>query len=519
MKMKNILTITFLALAAVSLNSCSLDETTYGETTSQNYYKTQAEMEQTLTGAYLQLRQTWNEFALDQDFIGDCTTDDALKGGSSDGDRSEVQSLSNFIVYADNAEVSCRWNILFDLVNRCNDVIYYAPQASGDSTILKRYVNEAKALRAYGYYELVTTFGGVPLLTRPMLPTEILKVARSSANDIYKQIESDCKDAESLPAKSEYNDSDAYRCTRGFAKTMLAKTYMFQNDYTDAESVLNEIVNVDRDYSLLPNYGENWFKEYENSSESIFEIPNKVYNKDIATGTNVPHYFTSRLVEGYQGYGFHCPTQDLYNAYDKDDPRITYVFTQTGDRYKGDSLCQDNSQSPSGYHDYKMTVPTVDKQGCYVWMISYNIRMIRYADVLLLYAEALNENGKSSQALTYLNMVRRRARNSNPKDPRRDKQAYIPATTSTTLPDITETNQDALRQIIWHERRCELAMEGWRRDDLMRQKRFGKVMRAYASKYQTTKGAGFDDSRDYLLPVPQGEIDKSNDVLIQNPGY
>ena len=166
-----------------------------------------------------------------------------------------------------------------------------------------------------------------------------------------------------------------------------------------------------------------------------------------------------------------------------------------------------------------MTVPQVEKEGYDVWMIPYNIRIIRYSDLLLLYAEALNENGKSSEALTYLNMVRRRARNTNPLDPRKDKQTYVPAVTASTLPDITTTNQDELRQIIWHERRVELAMEGWRRDDLMRQKRFGKVMRDYAKKYGVEKGAKFNDSRDYLLPIPQGEIDKSNGILKQNPGY
>ena len=88
-----------------------------------------------------------------------------------------------------------------------------------------------------------------------------------------------------------------------------------------------------------------------------------------------------------------------------------------------------------------------------------------------------------------------------------------------TLPDITETDQERLKEIIWKERRCELAMEGWRRDDLMRQKRFGTVMRAYATKYNTSKGANFRDDRDYLFPIPQGERDKSNNILSQNPGF
>lgn len=505
-------------LVSWSLTSCNLDEPTYAKTTSKNFYKTQSQVEEALTGAYLQLRTTWNEYALNFYFVGDCSTDDALKG-SSDGDRAEVMELQNFTVYTTNGEVGRRWEILYRLINRCNEVIAYAPTATGDKTFLKRYENEAKALRAFGYYSLVTTFGGVPLLTQPMTPTEILKVPRASKEDIYAQIIQDLTDASELPAKKEYSEAEQYHATRGFAKTMLAKTYMFLGDYVNAEKVLHDIVEVDGDYALLPDYGMNWRKEYENSSESVFELPNKIQDKSIATGTNVPHYFTSRDVTGYQGYGFHVPTTDLFNAFDKDDPRQTYVFTRTGDRYIGDAQPQDNHQSATGFHDYKMTVPTADKQGYDVWMISYNIRMIRYADVLLLYAEALNENGKPQEALHYLNMIRQRARNTSPMDPRKDMQAYVPPTTSASLPDITTTNKDELRRAIWHERRVELAMEGWRRDDLMRQHRFGEVMRAYAAKYNVQKGRAFDDNRDYLLPIPQGEIDKSNNVLTQNPGY
>ena len=505
-------------LVSWSLTSCNLDVPTYAKTTNKNFYKTQSQVEEALTGAYLQLRTTWNEYALNFYFVGDCSTDDALKG-SSDGDRAEVMELQNFTVYTTNGEVGRRWEILYRLINRCNEVIAYAPTATGDKTLLKRYENEAKALRAFGYYSLVTTFGGVPLLTQPMTPTEILKVPRASKEDIYAQIIQDLTDASELPAKKEYSEAEQYHATRGFAKTMLAKTYMFLGDYVNAEKVLHDIVEVDGDYALLPDYGMNWRKEYENSSESVFELPNKIQDKSIATGTNVPHFFTSRDVTGYQGYGFHVPTTDLFNAFDKDDPRQTYVFTRTGDRYIGDAQPQDNHQSATGFHDYKMTVPTADKQGYDVWMISYNIRMIRYADVLLLYAEALNENGKPQEALHYLNMIRQRARNTSPMDPRKDMQAYVPPTTSASLPDITTTNKDELRRAIWHERRVELAMEGWRRDDLMRQHRFGEVMRAYAAKYNVQKGRAFDDNRDYLLPIPQGEIDKSNNVLTQNPGY
>lgn len=512
--------IAFCLLFTLISTGCSdlLEKPTYGTQTSENFYETESQVKEALTGTYLQLRTTWNEYALNHYFIGDCTTDDALKGGGDDGDRKEVQDLANFVVYPTNGEVGRRWEILYRLINRANEVITYSQGAVGNQELINRYVNEAKVLRAFGYYILVTSFGEVPLVTKPITPGQAVRATRASLDDVYGLIIQDLTDASGLPAKGEYAPEDAYRVTSGLAKVLLAKSYMFRQDYVNAEKYLAEVVNSGK-YDLFSDYGFNWRTEYENGSESVFELACKVYDKAIATGTNVPHFFTSRRVSGYQGYGFHVPTIDLLNAYDVDDPRMTYVFTRTGDRYIGDTEVQDNSESATGFHDYKMTVPRIEKQGFDVWMISYNIRLIRYADVLLLYAEALNENGKSGEALTYLNKVRQRARQTNPKDPRKDIQVHIPATTAASLPDIRTADKSSLRDIIRHERRCELAMEGWRRDDLMRQKRFGEIMRAYATKYNTEKGANFKDDRDYLLPIPQGEIDRTNGSLTQNPYY
>lgn len=514
------LILTIICILSFLLHSCDLDEPSYGKTTTENFFETEEEIDFALTGAYLQLRKTWEEYARDHFSLGDATTDDAWKGGGSEGDWGEYLELEIFVVNTTNNAALRYWRIAYDVINRANDVIYHAPNASGDQTLLARYVNEAKALRGYAYFCLYTTFGGVPLITEPEIPANILAKRRASAEEIYAQILKDFADASSLPAKREYSAANAYRMTRGFAKIMLAKTYLFNQDYANAETILSEIVEVDKDYTLLDDYGKNWRKEYENSSESVWEIANKMYDKNVATGTNVPHFFISRAgVPGYGGYGFHCPTRDLWDAYDPDDPRLTYVFTHTGDKYIGDSKPQDNSIAPDKYHDYKMTVPLKDKLGFNVWLIPYNIRIIRYADVLLMYAEVLNENGKLTESLKYLNQIRQRARNTAPVDPRREIQIYVPPTSENTLPDITVTDKAELRNLIWKERRLELAMEGWRRNDLIRQKRFGDVMRRFSAKYNSNKGKYFNDARDYLLPIPQNEIDRTNGILTQNPGF
>jgi tetratricopeptide (TPR) repeat protein len=352
---------------------------------------------------------------------------------------------------------------------------------------------------------------------KPLTPSQTTKIPRSPADSVFQQIDSDLEAATALPAKGQYDASNAYRVTKGLAYTLLGKSYMFQHKYQKAVDALAHVVNSGN-YALLKDYGDNWV--IKNSKESVFEIDNHLENGNIsiATGTNVPHWFTSRNTPGYQGYGFDDPTQDLFNAFDPNDPRITYTFIFNGDVFKGDTVTQDNSAGVSPYAERKIFVPKFRRVGVN-YMLNYNIRLIRYGGVLLLYAEALNDVGKSSKALIYLNKVRKRARNTPPKDPELIKQTYIPKPNANTLPDITTTNQSKLRKIIWHAERVELGMEGWRRTELIRQDRYGKVMHAFASKYHTVKGSNFNKARDNLLPIPQSEIDNSNGVIKQNPGY
>lgn len=505
-------------LSNIHCSNDLIDKSIYGEQSNETFYQNDEQIKEALTYTYLQLRITWNEYAKNQYFVGDVSTDDAWKGGGGDGDYGAAFNMQNFIMYPTNEIANTRWDILYKLINRANDVIFYGANAEGDKKMLIQYINEAKFLRAFGYYNLVTIFGGVPLVLAPIIPEESYSIPRASANEVFNQIIKDLTDAAQLPLKSEYSAENQYRVSSGLANTLLGKVYMFQDNYTKAEETLREVIESG-EYSLLSDFGYNWREEYENSIESIFEIPNEMADKDISVGTNVPHFFTTRNTVGYQGYGFHQPTKDLFDEFDSDDPRITYTFTMTGDRFLQDSEDQDNSLSKSGYHDRKILVPHFLRENEYSWIISYHIRLIRYSDVLLLYAEALNENGNPGEALNCLNQVRARARSTNPIDPLREKQIYVPQTDGNTLPDVTTTDKLELRDAIWHERRCELAMEGWRRDDLMRQKRFGEVMHVFASKYKTEKGADFRDNRDYLFPIPQNEIDYTDGIITQNPNY
>jgi hypothetical protein len=499
--------------------SCSedlIEKPVYGVTTSENFYRNEGEIKQALTEAYTQIKGAPNyHLPATYFFIGDISTDDALKGGASEADFNEGLQIQNFTVSADNGIVNGHWLNSYIIINRANLVIEKAPAATGDQELLARYIKEAKFLRAWAYFQLASSFGGVPLILKNLSASEIY-VPRSTEAEVFNQIYADLTDATGLPKRSEYPAADMGRATSGAAWSLMGKAYMYQRNFAKAEESLSKVVESQQ-YTLMPEFSMTFENEHRNNSESIFEIQFQELAGAYFTGRHSVQFFSSRSTEG--GWGFHLPSQDLWDAYDPDDPRLTYTFIRIGDRFTGDNYDQDNAASASGFHDRKIFVKKNELK-TFNNNVSKNWVEMRYADILLLYAEALNENGKSAQALPYLNAVRERARNSNPLDPKRSKQTYIPPTNpATSLPDITTTDPAQLRQAIWRERRLELAMEGHRRYDLARQQRFGEVMRAYAAKYNTDKGRLFNDTRDYVLPIPTNEVLLSQGTVEQNPGF
>ena len=498
-----------------------LDQPIYGIQTESNYYKNIDQLSEALNAAYYSMRRNgqlfnYGEFST-HFLLQDATTDDANVDGIN-GWR-DWNLLQAFSARPENQVLLLNWEARYKSIFQANLVISRAAGVPGDENLIKRIVNEAKFVRAFNYYSLATWYGDVPLIVEPQKATDVF-VSRDSRDKVFEQIVADLTDATSLPLKSEYPLSDLGRVTSGAAYAMLGKVYLFLNKFEEAENALAKVV-LSNEYSLVPDYGQLFTQENNNGPESVFEIqyvsdPNGQQNG----GTALVQWFGNRNTG--QGFGFHNPTQDLRNAFDDDDPRISYTFYQTGDRFAGNSTVEDvgSTTSSTGYLDRKIYIPPKDQQSV-IYDIGYNAHIIRYADVLLLYAEALNENGKPLEALTRLEQIRYRARHSDPHDMKKDIQVYIPPTNpATSLPPVTTTDQGMLREAIWRERRVELGMEGWRRDDLLRQKRFGQVMRAYADTYGTGsfKGGNFDDARDYLMPIPQEEINR-NKSLTQNPGY
>ncbi|MEO9209949.1 MAG: RagB/SusD family nutrient uptake outer membrane protein [Ginsengibacter sp.] len=510
--MKKYIILALFAIVLTVLLSCKkyLDKPPYGVLTEENFYKNPNQLLQGLTDVYNYLGS--EDFETPLFVLGNIVTDDSEKGGGDINDFAAVYELSHFRAVASNSVCLQLWSICYKGIFNANIIIEKADKVEDmNPELVKRVRSEAKFLRGLYYFNLATAFGGVPLILNTLSPNEA-NAQRATFDETWDQIEKDFGEAAiGLPIKSEYLAEDLGRATRGAANAMLAKAQLMRQKYSEAESSLAKVVTSNQ-YSLIDDFGKVFTTAYENGAESVFEIQHKnTRSSDGSEGTGLNRYCWSRK---NGGWGFDCPTKDLRDAFEPGDPRLIYTYTFTGDIFDPGDLT-DNTESPTGYQNRKVYLSTseradpINDQG-------YNIRYLRYADVLLLYAEVLNENGKSSDALTYLNMVRDRARNTNPTDPRR---AYQTINITVNLPKVTTTNKDELRDIIWHERRVELALEYNRKYDLVRQKRYGEVMRTYAINSGTDKGSLFNDSYSYLVPIPAEEIDRSKNSINQNPGY
>jgi len=377
-------------------------------------------------------------------------------------------------------------------------VIEKVPEISMDETLRNRYIAEARFLRGLYYFDLVRAWGGLPIVTSTVLE---LKVPRSSREEVYALVEGDLLFAmDNLPEKTDLNPADYGRATKGAAKALLAKVYLFNGDYQNAGSYALEVINSGL-YSLDPDFEHTFSLDGQYNSESVYEI-GAIEFEGTENGGN--QYANTQGVRGTpnRGWGFNRPSINLRDSFEPEDPRMEGTIIFLGEIIDGVTILGDGSTPDVTYTDATNTV--IKEIECYnqkVWIpgIStseqwgHNRRLIRYAEVLLIAAEALNENGQSADALIYLNQVRARAREGN----------------NSILPDITETGKDALRDLILKERRSELAMEGVRFWDLVRT---GKAVQVLGS-------LGFQSNKNELLPIPQTEIDISQGSLDQNPGW
>lgn len=487
-----ILALSLSLVLSAGLISCGddfLDRAPKGELTSDNFFKDAVQAEQSVNAIYSHLRN-FNVHVFSYIGITDIASDDADKG-SVPGDAGFLQDINDFTFDANNTAVNGIWRGYYQGVFRANQVLANVPNIEMDEELKTRLLGEARFLRAYFYFFLVRTYGDIPLIDRPLNPDEY-RQERVPAAEIYAFIEEDLNFAiANLPEKSEYPANELGRATSGAAKAYLAKVHLFQNDFQAAFQVAQEVINSG-EYALYPNYEAIFRREGEHSSESIFEVS----TVGLEQGGGASQFNEVQGIRGNpnNGWGFNNPSNDLVAAFEENDPRLgaTVIFNRDT-LSTGEVVIADPNMGAGAKFSKKAWVPERPPIG--FGNSGANIRLFRYADLLLIAAEAANELGNSTDALNYLNQVRERARQGNPD----------------ILPDITTTDQADLRAAIWHERRVELAMEQHRYFDLVRQGQAEEVFNAL--------GINWTPNKHEVYPIPQSEIDISGGTLTQNPGY
>lgn len=473
------------AMLGVSCKKDFLDVDPQGQQPSQQFFQTQEDATKAVNAMYGNLRE-WRQVAFAAIAIESMGSDEAEKG-STPGDAAFFNNFDNFTHTATEGQLNDFWTGQYQQINLANQVLDNIPAIQMDEALKARYLAEAKFMRAYAYFRLVRAFGGVPLrLHLPKDPSEY-NIPRNSAEEVYAAIEQDLTEAAAVLPQS-YGPADIGRATKGAALSLHAKVAMYQKKWQNVLDLTNQVIGMG--YSLYPDFQRLFRIPAENSQESVFEI-------QAATLTAIPGASNSQYsqVQGVRGvtgggWGFNVPTETLANAFEPGDPRRDATIIFRGETTpQGDAIPATGDNPRYNEKSYvPFNTPFRQNEG-----EEQNIRVIRFAEVLLMNAEAANELGNTDLALASLERVRARARGNNPN----------------ILPPVTTRDQAQLRQAIWHERRVELAMEFDRFFDVIRQGRGAEV---FGPK-------GFKAGKNELMPIPQTEIDLSAGVLTQNPGY
>lgn len=525
--MRKYIYISMLCLLSTGITSCNdwLTEEGPMVTESGDFFTNGETATQSINAAYVPLMWEYNNTYYPEWFIGDVVSDDALKGGQNSSDMADVYDLENFKTIANNGLLLDYYRAQYQGIARCNLAIEEVPQIELDETFAKslqdRLIGEAKFLRAMYYFRLVRIFGGVPKIDFIIYSSEEWKQPRATKEEIYDLIIKDLIAAEPvLWKKSEYEDADLGRATKGAAQAMLLKVYLYMHNYTEAEK-WGEAIKAqadDGEYKLCDQYADNFTLEGENGWESVFEIQHMDEpTSDFGQGNGFTRGTFSTILTrsrstafGSAGWGFSKPTQNLYDEFENGDPRRdvailnptdAQIITPTEEIYLGCryvsrkyTLMNENNQYTSLSHSTRSPI---------------NNKVIRYADALLMYAEACCETNHLSAAKTALNEVRKRARGNDS-----NRLADFP------YGSYSDNNKEDLIKAIRHERRVELAMEGHRWFDLCRwgiAKRTMDTYKASESAAAKAEMADFIAGKHELFPIPQEEVDLGG--LVQNSGY
>jgi hypothetical protein len=495
----------FSALVIIfSLSACKkdfLDVDPKGKAAVSTFYKTDEDATMAVMATYDILQwmyaRDWNSAYM----VKTLPSDESLAGGGDAGDQPKYQELDIFTYSAGNEAIEAVYQSNYYGIYRANLVIN---NVIPETAYREQVIAEAKFLRAYFYFELVSMFGSVPLTLVELAPSEYQQPPAAVA-DIWAQIETDLQDAiAGLPLKSQYGADDVMRASKGAAQTLLGKAYLFQEKWAAAAEVLDQVI-ASGEYQLSDDYSTLFLKDQELGVESIFEVMynlsegydwgtfqwggNRSMESNIHWQLCGPRgdYFNPGETDLVGGWGFNYPQMALYDAYvaaGDEYRRNNTVWSTTELEAVGGSWSNPDAWGWDGCIRIKYGTRMSETNGDAVPEVNYgtNLRLLRYSDALLMAAEAKLRAGDAAGALTEINKVRVRAQ--------------LEPLTAVTVDDIIL------------ERQLELAFEGVRFLDLVR---WGKAAEVLGPK-------GYVDGKHNLFPIPQDEL-TNNQFMVQNPGY
>ena len=516
---KNLLYIALLAVASLGFSSCDseLDIAKHGNLGSmEDFYTNDENTMQATSSLYLQMRSLHYNWFMTKN----CLSDDVWTGGGSRGDNAEMEKLNEYTFGTDHGMVQSLYSGLYGVIYKANLII---DKTQGETSIMKRAINEAKVFRAWASFELVTLFGTAPVVDHLLTPSEY-RLGNSDPAEMWALIENDLNEAinsGTLPSKSDVNDAEGgIRITKETAQAFLGKAYLFEGKNSEAAAMLDNVINSGKYALYQGEYDAQFHAAANNNCESVFELQKRndteqMWNQ-FDMGLLMQGWRTDKM--NYSGqaaaviaqgtYGFMNPRKSLYDA---------FVAWEGADGYRMNKTLLSYDQVAANYATIQTGAYVYGNEGYFMWKnqalkedlisdMSYfqvgeytDLKVMRYAEVLLLAAEAHLNAGNTAKALEYINQVRTRA-----------KETPL---TSVSLSDIKT------------EKRLELCNEAVRFQDLVRwgdaataMKEQGKEVPAYATTgvewLYKNDNYGFK-SKHNLLPIPLKEIEL-NPNMTQN---
>ncbi len=499
--MKHINKYIVLLIVIIAISGCDQDEFLtaeyYNGVVDQTFLTAPSHAKPAVTGVYDVL--SYKGLNWDRMILGSSGADDIVEQ-HGDSNWASLIAIDEYRwtaqEYGDPKHIWKHWQANYAGIQRANMVLEKLPKLEGLNNDLKnRYLAEVKALRAFYYYMVVTAHGDVPLLLKTGGYEEAINITRNPEAEVWDQIEKDLMEAQVDLPDSYDSDEDAGRVTKGMANALLAQVYLWKKDWAKAESSASKVINSSANYSLESEYADLFNGVSEYSKEGVFTAMR-------ATGSETQNIWSDYIDETnyiilwglFQSWSwFYQPDPDFVRNNDYIDATDVRIDTMTVDArnetydINNDGVQQDIAIISDVAINHMKWVPVnVDlTQGVWTGETGYVDQiLIRLSEVYLDYAEALVQQGRAAEALTYINMIRNRAHAS----------------------DITTTSKEELLAIILMERKVEFCFEGKRFFDL---KRVGKLK----------EFLGPLGWKDHMVnyPIPQEEIDLTS--MSQNPGY